>query len=916
MSLSSHRLKILASVLTLCGIIGNSLGVPTAAEESNVPTVYNAAEYISSEVKRVGAITEVDKTYFDESKEWIYEEHPVTGNATDGYFLTADGKWAKPANGLKMGGSPTNTADFNTKLGKCMFYHAGSSGKIGQSIGYYNNSVAIMGGYINNLASALTFVAPQSGYVKLSDPTGGKIAQLGYGDDTNPNIVGTLKDQGDKIGVAIYKNEERLWPEKEEYSVLTLSEKPYFPSLAGINLEKGDKLRIAFIPLTERWGFFQLNPEVEYYGNPKQPVDFVVTTESGKLEFCENETLDLNGRVKVRLADGTLSDGFTVTSSTWFIGENDICLSYTNEAGTVNGTVKVTVYRALFGDFNSDGEVDTTDMILLRRQLLGLEKDFHTAVADLNNDGKVNILDLVRLKRYLADPDTVKIGKNDKWVDAPDENKVRSQIAVTELVTDTATGKTYISKEGTPLLKYGVQLRTDRYENMTETEEEKFYAKAAELNFKTVIEAAYWREIEPAEGVYNLYKIDKMIRFADKYGLNLELLWYGSDVTGTTKYAPDYILNDKNTYPLHSYTIDGLQMFDFSNSDLLVREKSALETVMNYIYDHDKNHRITMLQIENEPNYKAILNEQTAAAYDYLSALGDVIHNSPYRILTRVNLHSNTTDVEVDDGSPMAKALIAKSGIDMVGVGSYGNEVAYNAKYYTKWLAKDKITGNYLHIAESAGSVSNYLQFVTNAFANGSGFDIYELKSDGDKIKNFGIYRDSKTEWIERDGTNKNLSLFPWSDGIYKECVTSDVRAFNAMINKVSSQIAACKDGNFALLALPKDSADKSSVYEIGGISVIFKTDYKRENKLENRFAACFLGTDGCYYFFTQAHSGDFIFKSKNITSPVSVGEFENGAWVEKSTLNAKNDNWNATVNISVGNIYRVDPSAITKSPK
>ena len=917
MSLSSHRLKILASVLTLCAITSGSLCVPMAAEEVNSEVIYNATRYIKSQVERatINGAAEKDK-YYDQTNQWIYEEHPVIGNATDGYFLTNDGEWTTPTE-LKMDGMPTNTSDFNNELGNCMFYHAGSSGKMGQSVGYYNNSAAIMGGYINNLASALTFVAPKDGYVTLTDPANGKIAQLGYSTENNQNIFGTLKDAGDKIGVAIYKNEEKLWPKNAEYSVLTISEKPDFPGLFGISIKKGDKLRIAFIPITERWGFFQLNPQVNYYSALRQPADFVITTASGKLDLYENEDIDsyIRENVKVRLADGTLLEDYSIISSTQFIGENNISLSYTNEVGTLNKIINATVYRTKYGDFNFDGNIDDADMVMLRKYLSGENCDLHTSIADLNNDGEVNSLDLNKLKEYLENPDLVKLGKDYKWIDPPDMNKNRSQIVVTSLVTDSTTGKTYISKEGKPLLKYGVQLRTDRYENMTEAEEEKFFAKAAELNFKTVIEAAYWREIEPTKGVYNLYKIDKMIRFADNNDLNMEMLWYGSDVTGTTKYAPDYILKDTDTYPLHPYTVGGLRMFDFSNRNLLEREKAALRTVMNYIYDHDKNHRITMIQVENEPNYMAILNEQQTAAYSYLSELGDVIHNSPYKILTRINLHSNSTDLEADDGSPMAKQLVATSGIDMVGVGAYGNDVNYNNKYFKKWLAKDKITDNYLHIAESAGSVSNYLRFVTHAFVNGSGFDIYELKSDGDKLSGFGIYRDSKTEWIERDGTKRDI-LFPWNTVKYKECVTADVRTFNAMINKVREQLATCKDGNIKMFALADDSAVGSSVFEIDGVSMIFKTDYKKENKLENRFAMCFLGTDGYYYFFTPAASGDFIFKSKNINSSVSVGEFKNGKWIEHTAAEAKNDNWNSTVNISAGNVYRVKKSDMVKSLK
>ena len=56
------------------------------------------------------------------------------------------------------------------------------------------------------------------------------------------------------------------------------------------------------------------------------------------------------------------------------------------------------------GDMNGDAEVDSLDLMLLRKQLVGLpaEGSFNPAAADLNGDGTVDILDLVRLRKLMA----------------------------------------------------------------------------------------------------------------------------------------------------------------------------------------------------------------------------------------------------------------------------------------------------------------------------------------------------------------------------------------------------------------------------------------------------------------------------------------------------------------------------------
>ncbi len=344
MQLSGYRYKVLACALALCLAICGLLCMPATAEESSTANVYNAAEFLKSEVERANnAATENDKK-FDDTKQWIYEEHSITKDeTTNTYALSENGKWAKPAK-IVLGGQPHKykTDVYATELGSCMFYHKNSGAwSVGQGIAYYNNAVGITAGKINNMASALTFVAPKSGNITLSDPTGGKIAQLGYGLPNAGEInkkIWTLKDSGDKIGFAIYKNEEKLWPEEKEYSVTETGTYKYpdFPELKNIKVEKDDKIRIVFMPLTEHMGYFQLNPQVSY-------------TEASKT----------------------------------------------------------------YGDFNSDGNIDDTDLEMLRKYLLDLDKtSFPDEIADLNNDGEIDIADLVRLKEHIDSPDTVILGKN------------------------------------------------------------------------------------------------------------------------------------------------------------------------------------------------------------------------------------------------------------------------------------------------------------------------------------------------------------------------------------------------------------------------------------------------------------------------------------------------------------------------
>ena len=59
-------------------------------------------------------------------------------------------------------------------------------------------------------------------------------------------------------------------------------------------------------------------------------------------------------------------------------------------------------FIANYGDADRSGEIDTADLVLIRKVLLGLDEVYDEFAADIKDDGVINILDLIKLKKVLC----------------------------------------------------------------------------------------------------------------------------------------------------------------------------------------------------------------------------------------------------------------------------------------------------------------------------------------------------------------------------------------------------------------------------------------------------------------------------------------------------------------------------------
>ncbi len=324
---------------------------------------------------------------------------------------------------------------------------------------------------------------------------------------------------------------------------------------------------------------------------------------------------------------------------------------------------------------------------------------------------------------------------------------------------------------------------------------EENFKQVAEDGFKTVAIPVNWSYIETGKlnsRVYNFNYLEKMYEYIYKYDLTVQWLWFGTNVCGTGYgTSPAYILDNPNVYSRLpkieydietvtdengnvSYKVNGYSAtdtlssyMDFSDTDTMKAEQEALAAMMEYIAERDTENRCVMIQVNNEVDQggdywlpKATTESGATVTLDdwwstkekhdkycwafgqrdevfaQLSTLGNIIHNSAYNCVTRVNFsdagrvglgnatdgYNNYTD-DYDD-------LLALGGIDIIGVD------CYDTVWDDSTIASDniissltKIDGNLTHLAESSAAYDSSVNTAL-MLEEGIGNMIYCHRSD------------------------------------------------------------------------------------------------------------------------------------------------------------------------------------------
>ena len=406
---------------------------------------------------------------------------------------------------------------------------------------------------------------------------------------------------------------------------------------------------------------------------------------------------------------------------------------------------------------------------------------------------------------------------------AGNEGRSLPPITVSKLVGNAASGKSYVEVDGQPFPILGAQIRLDALVNgdkLSIHEIEPYFAKAKELGVNSIELPLWWNLIEASENNYEFAFVAELLSLANKYGVKIEVLWFGSNMIGDSfsYLVPQYVLrnldvrlsrNDDGSF----WSYYGYQyILKLDHPWLLERETQAVSKLFDFIRDWDEqhggDHPVISAQIHNEPdglvrwrldqkqikyrNGTPLTKEEAwTMTLKSLDEIGQAVKRSSYQVVTRVNLISGK-GIEPYVEAPNAKAgdVFSLAGIDIVSFDPYKESVK---EIKDEVLAYKGLPGNYPLIAENKGSYSNTPTLMLTAVALGGGYDLYELATSKFFIDNttpdyldqidHGIYTWNLQDKSHTATTQQLLAGFSYAATQVATTVTADFAAFNVRDN-------------------------------------------------------------------------------------------------------------------------------------
>ncbi len=135
--------------------------------------------------------------------------------------------------------------------------------------------------------------------------------------------------------------------------------------------------------------------------------------------------------------------------------------------------------------------------------------------------------------------------------------------------------------------------------------------KLQAMHVQTVIGTANWEDVEPKEGQFDFSAVDAQIAQARKRDMRLVLIWFGAFKNAASTYAPSWVRSDTRRFPravvkgtmTEAFTYKGAMpkpVLSVFSPELLNADRAAFVALMKHLAKVDTDHRVIMVQVNNE----------------------------------------------------------------------------------------------------------------------------------------------------------------------------------------------------------------------------------------------------------------------------------------------------------------------------
>ncbi|MDC8829211.1 DUF5597 domain-containing protein [Alteromonas gilva] len=176
------------------------------------------------------------------------------------------------------------------------------------------------------------------------------------------------------------------------------------------------------------------------------------------------------------------------------------------------------------------------------------------------------------------------------------QNASQASVPLPDIVT--REGKHAFLVDGEPFLLLGAQTNNSaNYPAMLD----KVWPVVAAMQANTLGIPVAWEQIEPVEGQFDFSFLDVLIEQAAERDIKVVLLWFATWKNNAPHYAPAWVKLDNQRFPrVVTENKRVLNSLSPHGKNTLAADKKAFVRLMTYLRDHDPEHQVIMVQVQNE----------------------------------------------------------------------------------------------------------------------------------------------------------------------------------------------------------------------------------------------------------------------------------------------------------------------------